>query len=121
MELSEAISRLDARKFNGISRQEKIRWLSDLDGMTYGAVIATHRDGGAFTPYTPETPGNTELLIPAPHEMVYLWYMEAMVDYACGEFVRYNNAMEQFTAAYRRFADSYHRQHSPVSDSRGFH
>ena len=121
MELSEAISRLDARKFNGISRQEKIRWLSDLDGLTYGAVFATHRDPGTFTPYTPETPGDTKLLIPEPHDGVYLWYLEAMVDYACGEFVRYNNAMEQFGAAYRRFADSYHRSHSPVANCQSFH
>ena len=121
MELYEAISLFDRRKVNTITRPEKIRWLSVLDGLTYETVLRTHADPGTFTPYTDQTATNTTLLIPAPHDEVYLWWMEAMSYYLYGEYVRYNNAMELFRTAFRRFADDYHRSHSPVSKVQAFY
>ena len=121
MKLNDAISRLDRRKPNAVTRMEKIRWLSELDGLVYEIVLKTHEDPGSFTPYPDSVPSDTELLIPAPHDEIYLYWMEAMVYYLHGEYTRYNNAMEQFRVAFHRFADGYHREHRPVSQVRDFY
>lgn len=118
MTVSEAIRRIDLQKQNTGTRQEKLNWLSELDGLVKAKILDTHGAAAAVQlPYEDPVAETLELLVPPPYDGMYLWWLEAKIDYQNGEFVRFNNAMELFCALYRDYADDYHRQHSAGSGS----
>ena len=122
MKLTEAIARIDKLKSNPYDRGEKVAWLSCLDGLVWQQTVKTHgaQTGVEFTPYTQETPDDQQLLIPAPYEEVYLWWLAAQIDYHNGEFTRYNNAISLFNTGFAAYVDSYHRSHRPAPEKTGF-
>lgn len=121
MKLFEAIRRIDNLKHNTYSSGEKIEWLSQLDGSTYETVHKTHKGGvEAFNGYNENTPEDTELLIPAPYDSVYLFWLEAQIDYYNGEYGKYNNSASRYTRAYQEYIDFYHRTHKPLPEKTGF-
>ena len=115
MTLLEAINRIDVLKPNGYSQAEKIQWLSNLDGIVKREIIDTHEggEGVTFNGYTEETSLTTELLVPAPYDDVYLRYLEMQIDYANGEYGKYNNSMAMYDTAYSTFQRYYNRTHMP--------
>lgn len=115
MTIIEAITSLDAHKRNTYSQEDKVKWLSRLDSMAKRLVIDTHEGGEetAFDGYGDETDLHTVLLIPAPFDEVYLRWMEAQIDYANGEYDRYNNAIEMFNTAWEAYRNDYNRTHMP--------
>ena len=121
MTLTEAIYHIDTLKHNTCTQLEKRAWLSQLDAMVRNLVLDTHE--GAFAPfygYTGQTPGDTQLLIPDDFFPVYRYWLEAQIDYANGELVRFNNASALFAAHWRQFADHYHRTHAPKTAANRF-
>lgn len=115
MTLLEAINRIDALKPNSYSQEEKIQWLSNLDGIIKREIIDTHEggEGIVFNGYTEETSLVTELLVPAPYDDVYLRYLEMQIDYANGEYGKYNNSMAMYDTAYSNFQRYYNRTYMP--------
>lgn len=115
MTIIEAINRIDTLKPNTYSPSEKIMWLSTLDGLIKTEIIDTHEgaENVHFIGYTDETPMDTVLLVPSPHDDLYLKWLEAQIDYANGEITRYNNAMTVFNSAYSTFSNYYNRMHMP--------
>lgn len=122
MTISEAISRTDAVKPNAYDEPRKILWLSELDGMIKSEIIDTHSDGEtvSFAGYDIDTAVTTELLVPAPYDVVYLRYLEMKIDYSNGEYGKYNNSLMMFNAAYSAFANYYNRKHMPISRGNRF-
>lgn len=116
MTLHEAISRIDVLKPNSYSLAEKIWWLSCLDGTVKKEIIDTHEgaDGVPFDGYDEKTPLGTKLLVPAPYDEMYIRYLEMQINYANGEFGKYNNSRDMFEEAYDAFARSYNRDHMPI-------
>lgn len=115
MKIIEAITRLDSLKHNTYTEADKIIWLSRLDGMVKKHIIDTH-DGAEdviFTGYDSETDLQTELLVPAPFDEIYIRWLEAQIDYANGEYDKYNNAILMYQAAYNAYANYYNRNHMP--------
>ena len=122
MKLGEAISRADEMTPNSCSKEEKIKWLSTLDGLVKEQIIDTHTDSDKvlFSGYDETTDTQAQLLIPAPFDMVYVHWLEAQIHYANGEIKKYNNAVEVFNTeldAYKRF---YNRCHMPIGKGRRF-
>ena len=117
MTIIEAINRTDSVKPNAYSQQEKVRWLSTLDGTVKNEIIDTHEgtEEIIFSGYNDETPLNTELLIPAPYEDVYIRYLEMQIDYANGEYGKYNNSAAAYNTAFSAFEKYYNREHMPRS------
>lgn len=115
MKIIDAIETLDSLKHNTYSRTNKVAWLSRLDSMVKEQIIDTHEGGQSvqFTGYDANTDLQTELLIPAPYDEVYLRWMEAQIDYHNGEYDKYNNAIEMFNASYSAYANYYNRTHMP--------
>ena len=122
MKIIEAISQLDSLKQNTYSQNDKIQWLSRLDWMVKKHILDAHNgaDGFTFTGYDESTDINTELLVPAPYDEVYLRWLEAQIDYANGEYGKYNNAITMFNTAFEAFAKYYTRNNMPVSHGRRF-
>lgn len=117
MTIIEAINRIDTIKPNSYTQAEKVRWLSNLDGIIKRKIIDTHEGGEAivFEGYTESTPLTTELLVPFPYDDIYLKWLETWIDYYNGEYARYNNSVEMYNKAYSEFARHYNRTHMPKS------
>lgn len=114
MIVMEAINRIDAVKPNAYKQQEKIRWLSILDGMIKKEIIDTHETETEvkFAGYSDASLMET-LLVPPPYDDIYIKWLEAQIDYANGEYNKYNNTSAAYNNAYVAFARAYHRDHMP--------
>jgi hypothetical protein len=115
MTLIEAISRIDSMKPNTYAQQDKVKWLSNLDGIIKRKIIDTHEGGETivFEGYTESTPLTTELLVPSPYDDIYLKWLETWIDYYNGEYPRYNNSSQVYSDAYAEFERYYNRTHMP--------
>jgi hypothetical protein len=115
MTIMEAIHRIDAIKPNTYEQTEKVRWLSTLDGIVKREIIDTHEGGDSnpFEGYTVDTNMTTTLLVPPPYDEIYLYYLEAKIDYWNGEVGKYNNSITMYNEAYRSFERYYNRTHMP--------
>ena len=117
MKIIEAIEKVDALKPNDYSREDKIGWLSTLDTTVKNEIIDTHEgaENVIFSGYNSDTSPDTELLVPTPHDVMYLRWLEAQIDYHNGEIGRYSNSMTMFNSAYSAYAREYNRKHMPLS------
>lgn len=122
MTIIEAINTIDAIKPNSYEQTEKIKWLSTLDGRIKREIIDTHEgaDAVVFSEYNSSTPLDTELLVPAPYDEVYIKYLEAMIDNANNEYAKYNNSSVMFNNAYIEYWRYYNRNHLPISGKRKY-
>lgn len=119
MTILEAVHKVDIVKPNRYTQPEKIKWLSTLDGIIKSEIIDTHEGGEnvVFEGYFDDTDLDTPLLIPAPYDDIYVRWLEARIDYANGEYGRYNNSMIAYNDAYNLYANYYNRNHMPKGKS----
>lgn len=119
MKIIEAINKIDALKPNNYDNADKIGWLSTLDGIIKSEIIDTHEGADKFTfnGYNSETSTETELLVPAPYDDIYIKWLEAQIDYNNGEIGRYSNSMTMYNTAYTTFERYYNRKNMPLSKS----
>lgn len=110
MTISEALQRFDALYPNAFEEEEKIRWLSTLDWTIKVEIIDTRRSDVSFHGYNAETDQETNLLAEAPYDEMYLFWMQAMMDYHNGEMAGYNNSMAKFDDLYTKFRNWYNRE-----------
>ena len=115
MTLMEALHRIDTIKPNTHSQSEKIKWLSTLDGIIKTEVIDTHKGAEdlAFNGYEDDTDLTTNLLVPAPYDEIYLFWLESKIDYWNGEIGKYNNSIAMYNEAYSTFVKYYNRMNEP--------
>lgn len=117
MTVREAIARCDAVKPNQYTEQEKIRWLSDLDGRISEEILKRHerQDGDAwdFERYG-EKDIDATLLAARPYDALYPLYLQSQVDFFNAEYDRYNNGAALFNEAYSAYADWINRTRKPV-------
>lgn len=120
MKIFEAINRLNSIKHNTYTEEEKVAWLSQLDGFVKHEIIDTHMGGGevAFSGYDSRTDMETELLVPAPYDSVYVRWLEAQVDYANGEFDKYSASILLYNTDFEAYASYYNRTHMPKGGRR---
>lgn len=117
MTIMGAINHIDAVKPNVYSQEEKIRWLSTLDGVIKAEIIDTHEgaESADFKEYDETTPLTQVLLVPHPYDDIYIKWLEAQIDYANGEYKKYNNSISLYNAAYMAFRKYYNRTHKPIT------
>ena len=116
MTLMEAINRVDSIKPNRYTQVEKIKWLSTLDGIVKAEVIDTHEGGESapFLGYDGVTALTKKMLVPAPYDEMYIRWLEAQIDYANGEYGKYNNSITMYNAAFSAYEKYYNRIHKPI-------
>ena len=122
MRISEAISKVDALKPNTYTSEDKIDWLSTLDHRVKSQIIDAHVCSNHiyFYGYDSLADLETELLVPAPYDEMYLRWLEAMIDYHNSDDDRYNNAIILFNNAYEGYKKHYTRTHMPLSKGKRF-
>ena len=115
MTIIEAINKIDTFKPNSYTQLDKIKWLSELDGIIKTEIIDTHEGGTeiAFDGYDGNTEISTKLLVSAPHDDIYVKWLESKIDYNNAEYGKYNNSSIAFNNAYSAFERYYNRQHMP--------
>ena len=115
MTIMGAINHLNTVKPNGLTQTEKIKWLSTLDGIVKAEIIDTHEGGESvtFEGYT-ESSLMQELLVPHPYDDMYIKWLEAQIDYANGEYGKYNNSITLYNTAFDAYAKYYNRTHKPI-------
>lgn len=122
MKIIEVINRVDELKQNTYTQEQKVAWLSQLDGRIKRTVIDTHEGGDSapFLGYDPARDMERELLIPTPYDEIYCRWLEANIDQYNGEYDRYNASIILFNTAYEAFEYDYNRTHLPKSAGRRF-
>ena len=115
MTIMDAIFRIGELKPNSYSQSEKIKWLSTLDGIIKTEIIDTHEGGEniEFNGYDENTELGTKLLVSAPYDEMYLFFMESKIDYWNGELGKYNNSINMFNTIYAEYKKHYNRTHMP--------
>ena len=116
MTIIEAIEQVDLLKPNNYTQEDKIAWLSMLDGVIKTEIIDTHEgaEDVAFNGYGVDISRDTVLLAPAPYDDVYVKWLEAQIDYANGELAKFNNSITMYNTAYAAFERYYNRTHMPL-------
>ena len=117
MTIIEAVNKIDALKPNNYTTENKVAWLSTIDGIIKSEIIDTHEgaDAVTFTGYDSNTPTDTVLLVPAPYDDIYVRWLEAQIDYNNGEYGRYSNSMTMYNASYSAYERFYNRNNMPIS------
>lgn len=115
MKIIEAIQKVDALKPNNYSQEDKIKWLSTLDGVIKREIIDTHEGAGdiVFNGYDISSL-ETELLVPAPYDDIYIKWLEAQIHYNNSEIGKYNNSMTMYNSTYSTYERYYNRTHTPI-------
>lgn len=119
MKIIEAINRADELRPNDFTQEQKIMWLSALDGIIKKEIIDTHEDASAnaasFTGYDADTPLSTQLLANEPYDEMYITYLLMKIDYSSAEYAKYNNSATLYNTQFSAFWGWYNRTHMPRS------
>lgn len=119
MTLKKAIARFDTLYPNDIPYEQKVEWLSELDGIVYNEILAVHEGAPptAFTGYILETPGDTQLLVGFPYDKLYPEHLAAVLQLVRGNTEQYNNAVALAASTFDAFAAAYNRTHTPLQNA----
>jgi hypothetical protein len=122
MTIAEVISKVDSLKPNSYNQEDKVGWLSTLDARVKTKIIDEHEcaEPITFDGYDGMTDLETELLVPAPYDEMYLRWLEAQIDYHNSDDDRYDNAITLFNNAYEDYKRYYTRTHMPKSHGNRF-
>ena len=118
MTIREAIELVDRLKPNQYGSADKLRWLSELDGVVWHEIWSAHETAvPAFAGYGPEADlDGTALLIGWPYDEIYRWYLEMKIDDANGEMTKYNNSAAKYNTYYQAYQNAYNRAHMPKGE-----
>lgn len=114
--IMDVILRLDERKPNAFTTQQKMAWLTELDGKIAAEVMLLSIVEVRLLKCTDP---NHELLVTYPHDGIYDAWLEAKIDYANGEYSKYQNSKEMFNAAYGSFVRWFAQTYDPAQGYRG--
>lgn len=81
-----------------------LMWVNEIEGMVLSEVhLVTVTD---IKPYEIGADGSlpdAELTAPMPYDKLYMQYLMAQIDYANGEYSKYQNTMQMFNACYTEY------------------
>ncbi len=120
MRLQQAIDRVDEMRPNMQSRELKIEWLSELDGLIWNELVVKHHllPGeeirlASEPEYDSDTDPGQVLLVRHPYDNIYLYWLMAKIDEQTMEQEKYNNDQAMFNASYEQLSDWWTRKHMP--------
>jgi hypothetical protein len=115
--ISDLLAYCDAVKPNAFDTATKLVWVNEIEGMIQTDVMLIA--SADVVQYDAEDTA-AALLVPAPHDKLYRSYLCAMIDFANGEYDRYNNSMAMFNTHYREFTEWYIRIYRPADEAAEF-
>ena len=124
MTLQEALDLTDELKPNMMSRATKIRFLTEVEQLIHEEIVMTHvhtEEEETKPAYTDETDPGTELIVPEPYSMVYVYWIMSKIDILNQEDIRYNDDRMHFENAYSTMSDWWTRKRMPLQRNRELH
>ena len=118
MTIQQALDMADQLKPNMMSTAVKIGFLNEIEGKLQREIIATHEaTAEELVPrnYDTGTDPATELLIPAPYDGFYPFYIMMQIDILNQEADKYNNDAALFGQKYQEMNNWWNRTRMPVS------
>ncbi len=94
MTLGKLLNWMDAACPSAYTQEQKAAWVSDLEAVIWTQIFL--QPMGLWRPYTPEEDGRTRLLLPEGWRRIYTAWLGAMIDFANGEYNRYENSMSLY-------------------------
>lgn len=108
--LKSVIEYVDEIKPNAFSDAAKTQWVNECEGLVQTEVLLVADT--ELISYSYDADKDKELLVKHPHVKIYWAYLTAMIDFANGEYNKYQNTMQMFNAFFseymRWFALWYH-------------
>ena len=103
---------IDSIKPNAFSDEAKTAWINEVEGLVQTEVFLLAIED--VVQYTwPENAAAT-LLAKPPHDKIYWVYLSAMVDFANGEYDKYQNTMQMFNQFFGEYMRWYARTYNPA-------
>ena len=121
MTIKECIDLVDNVKPNQYSIEDKVRWLSFIDGIIINDVIKTHEgydnEYEEFDGYSPDRLSE-KLIVKPPYDRLYESYLKMKIDEENGETARYNNSSTMFNSYFMEYRKHYNKYHLPVCNNK---
>lgn len=103
---------IDSIKPNAFSEEAKTAWINEIEGLVQTEVFLLAIED--VVQYTwPENAAAT-LLAKPPNDKIYWVYLSAMVDFANGEYDKYQNTMQMFNQFFGEYMRWYARTYNPA-------
>ena len=115
--LQQALTRIDAICPNAWDETAKLLWLNECESMIQTRILGTAPE--QCITYGADTDRSTKLLVPAPFDRLYVYYVIAMCDYAAHETAHYTDSMMLFNAALDEYAKWYQRTNGATASTPG--
>ena len=87
-------------------------WVNEVEGMIQTDVMLFAIDD--IRPYDYDSCKDHELLVAFPHSKLYKSYLCAMIDFANGEYDKYQNSMQMFNSHWNEFVKWFARNYRPA-------
>lgn len=117
--IKEVLDRVDGRKPNAFTSEQKTAWIAELEGMLAVNVLLMDICETEQLHYAWPEHADTQLLVRFPHDGIYGLWLEAKIDMANGEYDKYQNSMIQYNEAYSNFVRWFARVYSPAQGRGG--
>ena len=118
MTLQGVIDKVDRDKANFMSRQDKIDYINEVEGIFHKEMVmkCAHTQEQETVPhYDDNTEPSTVLLAPFPYDRIYEYYLKAKIDMRHEETEKEYNNMARFDKAYGELCDYWRREHMPIT------
>jgi len=112
MTLGNLIKFVDEIKPNTFSNEMKTAWVNEVEGLVQTEVMLIAVED--VIQYSYENNADTVLLAKPPHDKIYRAYLCALIDFANGEYGRYNNSIELFNNYYGEYMRWYALHYRPA-------
>lgn len=123
MTLQEAVDITDEMKPNMMNIRLKMKYLTEIEQLIHDEIVMKHVHPlrmNVKPVYTEDSEMLTELIVPDPYSMVYVYWLMTKIDIQNQEDGRYNVDRAQFENAYDTMSDWWTRNHMPMQKVREF-
>lgn len=116
MTIQQAIARADEMKPNMMSTSLKVQLLNEIESIIFDEIVMTHEHPADITApaYDDSTDLATELILKAPDDAVYVYWLQCEIDKQRMEYDKYNNDKLLFQDAYDEASNRWTRHHMPI-------
>lgn len=112
--IREIIARVDDVKINAFGEEVKMAWIAELDGKIALDVMLMSIDDVQQLQYKHPDDLESTPLVKFPHDSLYDLWLGAKIDFANGEYSKYQNSMEMFNAHYGNYVRWFAQFYEPA-------
>ena len=118
MTINEAITLADDMKPNMLSMAAKVKYINEIEGKVHAEILMKHEHTAAEETcphYDNSTDQGTELLVKAPYDMLYVFWIMTRIDILNQEMDKFNDDYALFQNAWDNYGDNYINTHMPLT------